>query len=71
MPGAPLIPILILTQVLNAVLLVPLLGFMYGISRNREVMGEHTASRAASAGYLIGIVAIVICIVSLAVLSVG
>jgi Mn2+/Fe2+ NRAMP family transporter len=68
-PGAPLIPILILTQVLNAVLLVPLLGFMYGISRNSDVMGNHTASRTAAAGYLVGIVAIVICIVALAVLS--
>ncbi len=68
-PGAPLIPILILTQVLNAVLLVPLLGFMYGISRNREVMGARVASRSASAGYLIGIAAILVCIVALAVLS--
>jgi Mn2+/Fe2+ NRAMP family transporter len=68
-PGAPLIPILILTQVLNAVLLVPLLGFMYGISRNSDVMGRHTASRTAAAGYLVAIVAITVCIVSLAVLS--
>ncbi len=68
-PGAPLIPILILTQVLNAVLLVPLLGFMYGISRNSDVMGKHTASRPAAAGYLVAIMAITACIVSLAVLS--
>jgi Mn2+/Fe2+ NRAMP family transporter len=68
-PGAPLIPILVLTQVLNAVLLVPLLGFMYGISRNTDVMGEHAAGRAATAGYLVGIVAIVVCIAALAALS--
>jgi hypothetical protein len=66
-PGAPLIPIL--TQVLNAVLLVPLLGFMYGISRNSDVMGNHTATRTAAAGYLVAIVAITVCIVSLGVLS--
>lgn len=68
-PGAPLIPILILTQVLNAVLRVPLLGFMYGISRNSDVMGNHTATRTAAAGYLVAIVAITVCIVSLGVLS--
>ncbi|CAB4860826.1 unannotated protein [freshwater metagenome] len=69
LPGAPLIPILILTQVLNAVLLIPLLGFMYGISRDREVMGDHVASRSAAAGYLVAIAAISICIVALGVLS--
>ena len=68
-PAPPLIPILILTQVLNAVLLIPLLGFMYGISRDREVMGDHVASRSAAAGYLVAIAAISICIVALGVLS--
>jgi Mn2+/Fe2+ NRAMP family transporter len=68
-PGAPLIPILILTQVLNAVLLVPLLGFMYGISRNTDVMGQHAAGRVARGAYLVGIAAIVVCIAALAVLS--
>ena len=68
-PGAPLIPILILTQVLNAVLLVPLFGFMYGISRNIDVMGEHAAGRVARGAYLVGIAAIVVCIAALAVLS--
>ena len=31
-PGAPLITILIITQILNAVLLLPLLLYMYGLS---------------------------------------
>ena len=33
-PGLPLIPVLVLTQVLNAILLLPLLAFMLAISRD-------------------------------------
>lgn len=47
-PGAPLIPILVLSQVLNAVLLLPLLVFMYGTSRDRDLMDVFTASRPGS-----------------------
>jgi hypothetical protein len=36
-PG--LVPILVLSQVLNVVLLLPLSVFMYGISRDRDLMG--------------------------------
>jgi Mn2+/Fe2+ NRAMP family transporter len=54
-PGAPLIPILVLTQVLNAVPLLPLLGFMYGLARDKDVMGEHAASRGQAAAYLVTI----------------
>lgn len=54
-PGAPLISILVLTQVLNAVLLLPLLAFMYGLARDRDLMGEHAATRRESAVYLVTI----------------
>ena len=37
-PGAPLIAILVLTQVLNAALLLPLLAMMLGIARDRVLM---------------------------------
>ena len=57
-PGAPLIKILILTQILNAVLLLPLLIYMYGIARDRKLMGEFIASKRMSITYLI-IIAIV------------
>jgi NRAMP (natural resistance-associated macrophage protein)-like metal ion transporter len=40
-PGAPLIPILFLTQALNAVLLLVLLPFMRRLAKSPEVMGEH------------------------------
>lgn len=69
LPGAPLVSILVFTQVLNAVLLVPLLGFMYAIARDRAVMGEHVVGRLASTGYIVAIVLISACVVALAVLS--
>jgi NRAMP (natural resistance-associated macrophage protein)-like metal ion transporter len=68
-PGAPLVSILVLTQILNAVLLLPLLGFMYGIARNRSLLGDHVASRTAAAGYLVAMVFIAVCVGSLAVLT--
>jgi Mn2+/Fe2+ NRAMP family transporter len=42
-PGAPLIPILFLSQALNAVLLLVLLPFMRRLARDEEVMGEHAS----------------------------
>ena len=68
-PGAPLIPILVLSQVLNAVLLLPLLVFMYGISRDRDLMGDYTASRPAAALYLTTIACITVCVGALFVLG--
>ena len=52
-PGAPLIKILILTQILNAILLLPLLIYMFGISRDKKLMGEFIATRRMSIIYLI------------------
>jgi NRAMP (natural resistance-associated macrophage protein)-like metal ion transporter len=69
LPGAPLIPILILSQVLNAVLLLPLLAFMYGISRDRDLMGAYTATRTSAALYLAIIAFITMCIAALFVLG--
>ncbi len=69
-PGAPLVPILVLTQLLNAVLLLPLLVFMYGIARDPALMGERVASRASSIAYIVAIGAIAICVLALALLSV-
>lgn len=68
-PGAPLIPILVLSQVLNAVLLLPLLVFIYAISRDRDLMGDHTASGPAAALYLAIIVCITVCVGALFVLG--
>ena len=69
-PGAPLVSILVLTQVLNAVLLLPLLAFMYGIARDRHLMGEHAATKTEAAGYLVAIGFIATCVAALGVLAI-
>ena len=66
-PGAPLIPILFLSQALNAVLLLPLLWFVYGICRDRELMGDYAIGRAGAAGALACIVLLTLCVGGLAV----
>ena len=69
-PGAPLIPILYLSQALNAVLLLPLLLFAYGISRDRELMGEHANGPVAAAATGLVIALLAVCVGSLGVLTV-
>jgi NRAMP (natural resistance-associated macrophage protein)-like metal ion transporter len=59
-PGVPLIGILFGTQIVNAVLLVPILIVMIRIGRDREVMGEYRNGRvgqalALAAAALVGI----------------
>jgi Mn2+/Fe2+ NRAMP family transporter len=68
-PGAPLVPILFLTQAANAILLLPLLILMIVLARNRSLMGEYAAGRRQTAVVvaLIGVVAL--CTVALAVLA--
>jgi Mn2+/Fe2+ NRAMP family transporter len=61
-PGAPLISILVVTQILNAVLLLPLLIYMFGIARDKRLMGEFVATKTMRNVYalIISIVAIAI-----------
>jgi NRAMP (natural resistance-associated macrophage protein)-like metal ion transporter len=47
-PGAPLVPILFLSQALNAVLLLVVLPFMRALAQDPEVMGEHRLGRTGS-----------------------
>ena len=68
-PGAPLIPILVLTQVLNAILLLPLLCLVYGIVRDPQVMGEYALGLAGKVATLATIVLIAACVVAMAVVS--
>lgn len=70
-PGVPLVDILVLTQVLNAVLLVPLLVFMVGISRDANLMGDYVATRAATASHVSVIVLVTACVVALFVIGVS
>jgi Mn2+/Fe2+ NRAMP family transporter len=44
-PNAPLIPIMLLSQVVNGVMLPPVLIFMLLLINNKEIMGEHTNSK--------------------------
>jgi Mn2+/Fe2+ NRAMP family transporter len=57
-PGAPLIKILVLTQIINAILLLPLLIYMFGISKDKQLMGEFVATRTMKTIYSI-IIAVV------------
>ena len=68
-PGIPLVPVLVLTQVLNAVLLLPLLAVMYGLARDPELMGEHRATNREAVVYLTAIALIAACVVALVVLA--
>ena len=64
-PGAPLVTILVITQVLNAVLLLPLLVFLLGVARDRDLMGEWVAGRAAVVAYAITIAVVGACVIGL------
>jgi Mn2+/Fe2+ NRAMP family transporter len=69
-PGAPLVTILVLSQVFNAVLLLPLLVFMFGIARDRDLMGEYTATGSMSIVYAATIVLVAGCVVALFIVSI-
>ncbi|MSX48290.1 MAG: divalent metal cation transporter, partial [Actinobacteria bacterium] len=62
LPGAPLVTILIWTQVLNAVLLLPLLFYMFGIARDKRLMGEFSASKKMQGVYAVIIAMVGVCV---------
>lgn len=68
-PGAPLVPILFVSQALNAVLLLPLLVLIYGIVRDPGLMGEQAIGRAEAVAVLGAIVLLAVCVVALTALS--
>jgi NRAMP (natural resistance-associated macrophage protein)-like metal ion transporter len=68
-PGAPLVTILVGTQVLNAVLLIPLLVAMIGIGRDRDLMGRYTMSTPAALAYGTTTVVVFVCVAALAFVS--
>jgi Mn2+/Fe2+ NRAMP family transporter len=71
LPGMPLVSVLVLTQVLNALLLLPLLVLMHRLSRDPEVMGALVASRVGAAVRLTAIGFIAVCVAALLVLTVA
>jgi NRAMP (natural resistance-associated macrophage protein)-like metal ion transporter len=58
-PGAPLVPILFLTQALNAVLLLVMLPFIRSLGKDRELMGEYALGRTGrwTTGVALGLIA--------------
>ena len=69
-PGAPLVPILFLSQALNAVLLLVILPFMRRLARDPAVMGDHALGLAGSSTTGITLAVIAASVAALAVLSV-
>lgn len=70
LPRVPLVPVLVLTQVLNAVLLLPLLVLIHRLSRDPEVMGGRVTSRRGASVQLVAIALISLCVAALLVLTV-
>jgi Mn2+/Fe2+ NRAMP family transporter len=70
-PGVPLIPILFLTQALNAILLPPLLVFMTRMARDPMLMGRWRSGPASTVAYGVTIAVVVASVLALAVLTVG
>jgi Mn2+/Fe2+ NRAMP family transporter len=68
-PGAPLIELLYLTQALNAILLLPLMGFMYVIARDESTMGALANSRRASVAQLAVLILVLGCVAALAAVT--
>jgi len=61
-PGAPLITILIISQIINAVLLLPLLIYMFGIARDKRLMGEYASTSKMSLIYSLIIAIVAVCV---------
>jgi NRAMP (natural resistance-associated macrophage protein)-like metal ion transporter len=70
-PGAPLIPILFLSQALNAILLLVMLPFMRRLAKDPSVMGEYALGRLdrVTTGAVLGLIAA--SVAALAVLTVA
>jgi Mn2+/Fe2+ NRAMP family transporter len=69
-PGAPLIPILFLSQALNAVLLLVLLPFMRALGQDRELMGAHALGRRGRLATGIALAGIAVSVLALGALTV-
>jgi Mn2+/Fe2+ NRAMP family transporter len=70
-PGAPLIPILFLSQALNAVLLLVLLPFMRSLAADPQLMGAHAAGRVGRALTGAALALVAVSVAGLAVLTVA
>ena len=69
-PGAPLVPILFLTQALNAVMLLPLLAMIVHLTRDASLMGELRIGKVSACGAWATTALITVTVAALAVVSV-
>jgi Mn2+/Fe2+ NRAMP family transporter len=68
-PGAPLLPILFLSQALNAVLLLAILPFLRALGRDSDLMGAHRLGRYGSITTAVVIALVAVSVVALGALS--
>ncbi len=68
-PNAPLVTILVATQVLNAVLLIPLLFVMIGIGRDEDLMGKFKIRTAGTIAYSLTTAVVLACVAALGIVS--
>jgi Mn2+/Fe2+ NRAMP family transporter len=68
-PSVPLVPVLFLSQALNAILLVPLLVVLNRLSGDRELMGEHASKPVVRALSWTATAVLIACVVALAGVS--
>jgi NRAMP (natural resistance-associated macrophage protein)-like metal ion transporter len=64
-PDVPLVTLLVSTQTLNAVLLLPLLVLMLRLSRDRRVLGAHVVSRGWAVVQAVIVLAVIVCVATL------
>lgn len=64
-PNVPLVTILVGTQVLNAVLLIPLLLAMVGLGRDRDLMGCFATGRRGTLVYALTTAVVIACVLAL------
>ena len=69
-PGAPLVPILFLTQAVNAVMLLPLLAMIVHLTRDATLMGELRIGKVSAAAAWATTALIALTVAALAVVSV-
>jgi Mn2+/Fe2+ NRAMP family transporter len=71
LPGVPLVPVLVLSQALNAVLLLLVLPFLRALAIDPDVMGEHRLTRIGRVVTGAVIVLVGAAVLALGVLTIG
>jgi Mn2+/Fe2+ NRAMP family transporter len=69
-PSVPLVPVLFLSQALNAILLVPLLIVLNRLSGDRQLMGAHASRRPERLVAWLAAAVLIACVLALGVVTV-